>query len=142
MSSFAEIVKKIDIKTIPLLISVLATLLLVKYLPLTKNIDIAISLIVFYLMGLGGYWLIQYQRRRKAKKDVIKSEEKRTSAKRHMANSLIYNYFLELPENKLKLLVDVINMPRIETDKYKRVVPPSSTLKSMLQAESFNIRLD
>lgn len=139
MSTFGEILKKMDIETVPLLLSVLMVLVFVRMDLINTCVDMAILFIVIYLLCLL-FWRIAKVlwcsfKKRKTKKE----QSNRLKSKCSFENNLIYNYFLELSEQKLKVLIEIIKLPKFNDDVCKRVIPSNSSLKMKIQSEEFAI---
>lgn len=137
-----EVIKKIDIKTNPLLIAILSVLIAARvfYNQSCMLLDLAIIGLAVYLAIVFGCWLwstIQYKRLQKS----CKREEKRNLINRqNRTYELIWNYFLGLSDQRLNMLIEIINLPEVDS-KYKRVIKPNTMLKEELIVEDYQIAI-
>lgn len=54
-------------------------------------------------------------------------------------NSLIKDYFREMPDYKLNILIEVFKLPELTDSVYKRLIPAQNHLKMKLQQEDYTI---
>lgn len=135
-----ELLKKIEIKTNPLLIAILVVLITAKlgYSQNSKVLDFAIILLTVYLIIIFVVWLFNAIKQNNNEKKYKRESLKKNAERYNHTNELIWNFFLGLSERKLNILIELINLPEAGS-KYKRVVPPTSTLKSQLFYDDFQI---
>lgn len=144
MNVISEILKKIDFKTNPLLISILVVLIAARVYYFSGNIflNLSILLLGIYLLiiFINRCYLSIYQKN-EARRYEIDNNRKNTVQQNQVIES-IHDYFLELPEQKLQTLVDIFDLPEVGGNKYKRVIQAGSALKQQLSPEDYNIRID
>lgn len=138
----SEIVKKIDIKTTPLLIAVLTVLVVARFC-YSKNstlLELGIILLSVYLTILFVQWVYTFIRKRMQYKKERQAASKKKAIKAQQTDELIWNYFLCLSNRQLQTLIDLISLPEAGS-KYKRVVQPMSILMTQLSYNhDFQIR--
>lgn len=139
MSTFGEILKKIEIETVPLLLSVLTVLIFIRIDLINTWVDMAILFIAIYLLCLLFWSIAKVLWRFFIKRKTQKEQSDKLKSKCSYENSLIYNYFLELSEQKLEVLIEIIKLPKFNDDVCKRVIPARSSLKMKIQSENFAI---
>lgn len=128
-----------DIETVPLLLSVLMVLVFVRMDLINTCVDMAILFIVIYLLCLLFWGIAKVLWCSFKKRKTKKEQSNRLKSKCSFENNLIYNYFLELSEQKLKVLIEIIKLPKFNDDVCKRVIPSNSSLKMKIQSEEFAI---
>lgn len=137
----SEILKKIEIKTNPLLIAVLVVLIVARarYVSDSMVLNFAIILLSVYLAIIFIAWAInankQKEYEKRCKQEILMEEENRNRYK----NEHVWNYFLGLSDENLQFFIDLINLPEAGS-KYKRVVLPNSPLKYQLINDDFQVQ--
>lgn len=138
----SELLKKIDIKTTPLLIAFLIVLVVARFgygqgSMLLELLIILLSVYLFVIFVIWGYNTIQ---KRKLDERCKQYENRKKTIKNEETNELIWNFFLGLSNQRLQLLIELIKLPEAGS-KYKRVVPPMTILKNQLEYDDgFKIR--
>lgn len=139
-----SLLKKIDIKTTPLLIAIDVVLIIAKLLyrlesPLLVLVIIGLSLYLFILLVMWVYnkysdysetKSIKLERNAKARKRINESEE------------LIWNYFLSLPDMKLQNLVQLVELPAVVNERQKRVIKAHTPLRGQFANDEYSIPVE
>lgn len=141
MDLIKELVSKLELKTGPVLFTVLATLIYIYFVPQSPYVATAIFAITAYIVLLYTPKAIAFVRKEKGKKRIKASKMAELSERKQALNELIFNFFLSMSEQKLSILADIIQMHSVGNNKYKRVIPATSHLRAMIQSRDFVIPL-
>lgn len=138
MNWISDIFKKLDIKTIPLLISILAALFYIKSAN-SSLLDVLIIFIISYLLCITIMHSFFYIKQRLYAAKIRKDKNEKIRKRRDDVNNLIKDYFREMPDYKLSVLIEVFKLPELADCVYKRLIPAQNHLKMKLQQEDYTI---
>lgn len=140
----SEFIKKIEVKTIPLLIALLVVLVIARlwYNQSHMLLELSIILLFIYLFILFINWIVITIDKKKQVAEHKQSEVKKKSIRNEQTYELIWTFFLGLSNRQMQILSELITLPKVGS-KYKMVVQPSTKLKNQLACDdSFKIRIN
>ncbi len=140
----SEILKKIEIKTTPLLVALLVVLSVARFWYDQNNmlIELLIILLAVYLLIIFIMWVYTAIQKRKHKEMCKRNEYRRKAIKNDQTCERIWNFFLGLSNQRMQMLFELIKLPEAGS-KYKRVVQPRTKLKNQLTYDDdFKIHID
>lgn len=140
----SELLKKIDIKTTPLLVALLVVLVTARFLYTQSSmlLELFIILLSVYLLIIFIIWSFATIQKKKQAEEYKRNESRKKSIKNSQTYEQIWNFFLGLSNQRMQMLFDLIKLPEAGS-KYKRVVQPMTKLKNQLACDdSFKIRID
>lgn len=138
MNWISDILKKLDIKTTPLLISILVALFYIKSAGRVL-LDVLIVFIISYLLCITIMHSFFYIKQRLNESTIKKRRNEKMRKKIEDTNNSIKDYFREMPDYKLNILIEVVKLPELTDSKYKRLIPAQNHLKMKLQQEDYTI---
>ena len=129
--TFDSLIKKIDIKTTPLLIALDVALIIAKFHYHQESLKIVLSIIgiSIYLFLILVLWAYKKYSSYLENKSIEQERYNNTLKKNKVIEELIWNYFLGLPDNKLQNLVELVKLPEVSNERNKRVIDANSPLK-------------
>ena len=144
MNVISEIFKKLDLKTNPLLISILVVLIVARVYYFSNNIFLNLSILLLgiylFIIFISWCYISVYQKNEALRYKIDKN--RKNIVQQNQVIESIHDYFLELSEQKLQTLVNIFNLPEVGGNKYKRVIQGGSVLKQQLTPEDYQIRID
>lgn len=144
MNILSELLNKLDVKTNPLLAALFAVLVVAKccYRGESMILDLSILLLGLYLLQILILWCYTAIKNKIKVRQYKIEESKKNDAIVNQATELIHNYFMELSEKKLQILVKIFQLPEVKGNKYKRVVPAYSPIRQFLLEDEYKIPID
>lgn len=142
--TFDSLIKKIDIKTTPLLIALDVALIIAKFHYHQESLKIVLSIIgiSIYLFLLLVLWAYKKYSNYLENKSIEQERHNDAQKKNKVSEEIIWNYFLGLTDDKLQNLVELVKLPAVPNERNKRIINANSPLRLHFTHVDYNIPID